>query len=73
MVCESDRLAAKDRQMSSSFYQALANADPQRRRELRRTRDEFLRYRDRCRDEGCVAQAYDGRSQEIRDIMEGIE
>jgi uncharacterized protein YecT (DUF1311 family) len=73
MVCESDRLAAKDRQMSSLFYSALADADPERRRQLRRTRDAWLRYRDRCRDEACVAQAYDGRSQEIRDIMEGIE
>lgn len=70
MVCDSDRLAAKDRAMSSEFYQALANSDPRTRRELRRSRDRFLAYRDRCRDEACVAEAYDGRVQEIRDIVE---
>lgn len=73
MVCESDQLAAKDRRMSALFYQALADADPERRRALRRTRDAWLRYRDRCPNEACVSQAYDGRMQEIRDIMEGVE
>ncbi len=69
MVCESDRLAASDRRMSSAFYSALSNADRSARRKLRRTRDKFLAYRDRCRTEACVAQAYEGRMREIRDIM----
>jgi hypothetical protein len=73
MVCGSARLAAKDRAMSSLFYSALADADPRQRRELRRTRDRFLAYRDRCRDEACVAEAYDGRMDEIRDIMANLE
>ena len=69
MVCSSDRLAAKDRAMSSLFYSALADADPGTRAQLRRSRDRFLAYRDRCGNEGCVAEAYDGRMDEIRDIM----
>ncbi|MDP9414061.1 MAG: hypothetical protein M3Q08_08200 [Pseudomonadota bacterium] len=68
MVCSSDRLAARDRAMSSLFYSALADGDSRTRAELRRTRDRFLAYRDRCPDEACVAEAYEGRMQEIRDI-----
>lgn len=73
MVCGSTRLAAKDRAMASLYYSALDNANPRQRSELRRTRDRFLAYRDRCRDEACVAEAYDGRMLEIRDIMTGLE
>jgi hypothetical protein len=69
MVCSSERLAAKDRAMSSLFFSALADADRSTRIQLRRTRDRFLAYRDRCSSEGCVAEAYDGRMDEIRDIM----
>lgn len=69
MVCSSERLAALDRQMSSQFYSALPEADRQARRRLRQTRDAFLAYRDRCPDEACVAEAYQGRMREIRDIM----
>jgi uncharacterized protein len=32
-----------------------------------------LRYRERCQDEACIADAYDGRMAEIRDIVAGIE
>jgi hypothetical protein len=71
MVCSSSRLAAKDRAMSSLFYSALADADRRTRSELRRTRDRFLAYRERCGSEACVAEAYDGRMDEIRDIMAG--
>ena len=69
MVCASRELAAKDRAMSSLFYSALSGATPQVRAELRRTRDRFLAYRDRCGSEACIAEAYDGRMQEIRDII----
>ncbi len=71
MVCSSNSLAARDRAMSSLFYSALANADPKARAELRRTRDRFLAYRERCPDEACVAEAYEGRMEEIRDIRAG--
>jgi hypothetical protein len=69
MVCGSSNLAGRDRAMSSLFYSALADASPRARRELRRTRDRFLAYRDRCGNEACVSEAYQGRMQEIRDIM----
>lgn len=73
MVCSSDRLAAKDRAMSSLFYSALADADGRTRAELRRTRDRFLAYREGCGSEACVAGAYDGRVAEIQDIMADAE
>jgi uncharacterized protein len=71
MVCASDRLASLDRQMSSQFYSALSRGDDRQRAELRRTRDRFLAYRERCSDESCVAQAYLDRMDEIRDISRG--
>ena len=69
MVCGSSSLAARDRAMSSMFYSALSSASPRARSDLRRTRDRFLAYRDRCGSEACVAEAYEGRMREIRDIM----
>jgi hypothetical protein len=71
MVCSSGSLAALDRQMSSLFYSELANGDGRTRRELRRSRDRFLAYRERCPDEACIAQAYRDRMDEIRDIAAG--
>jgi hypothetical protein len=73
MVCSSGALAAHDRRMSAMFYSALSDADPRTRRELRRTRDRFLAYRDRCRSEDCVAETYEGRMREIEDIMTATE
>ena len=55
--------------MSSLFYSAMADADGGTRAQLRRTRDRFLAYRDRCGSDACIAEAYDGRMNEIRDIM----
>lgn len=69
MVCSSSDLARRDRAMSSQYYSALSEADTGQRRALRRTRDRFLAYRDGCGSEACVADAYDGRMMEIRDIM----
>lgn len=56
--------------MSSQFFSALNSASPRTRRELERTRNRFLSYRERCQSEACIAEAYDGRMQEIRDIVE---
>jgi hypothetical protein len=70
-VCGSSSLASRDRQMSSLFYSALANADPRTRAQLRRTRDRFLAYRERCGSDACIAEAYEGRMAEIRDIAAG--
>ncbi len=68
MVCSSDRLASLDRQMSSLFYSALSRGSERQRADLRRSRDRFLAYRERCADETCVGQAYLDRMEEIRDI-----
>ena len=57
--------------MAAQFGSALSDADPEQRRLLTRTRDTFLRYRDQCTDNGCVAATYQGRMREIRDIMTG--
>jgi hypothetical protein len=71
MVCASPSLAAKDRQMSSIFYAAMASADPGTRSHLRRSRDAFLAKRERCGSEACVTAAYNSRIAEIRSIAEG--
>lgn len=70
-VCGSPGLASLDRQMSSQFYGAMAAARPGQRAMLQRTRNGFLRYRDSCGSEACVANAYRARMREISDIMSG--
>jgi uncharacterized protein YecT (DUF1311 family) len=70
-VCSDPRLAALDRRMASQFRSALSDASAQQRAILNQTRDSFLRYRDQCPDNSCVAQTYQGRMREIRDIMRG--
>jgi uncharacterized protein YecT (DUF1311 family) len=71
MVCSSSALAAKDRQMASTYYAAMANADPATRAHLRRSRDAFLAKRERCGSEACVTAAYNARIAEIRSIAGG--
>ena len=70
-VCNDQGLAALDRQMAARFRSALSDADPEQRALLTRTRDSFLRYRDQCDNNSCVADTYRGRMLEIRDIMTG--
>ena len=70
-VCNDPRLAALDRRMAAQFRSALADASPQQRAILNQTRDSFLRYRDQCPSNSCVAETYQGRMREIRDIMRG--
>jgi uncharacterized protein YecT (DUF1311 family) len=70
-VCNNPGLAALDRRMASQFNSAMAGANPQQRAVLSRTRDAFLRYRDQCPSNDCIAQTYQGRMREIRDIMRG--
>ena len=67
-ICGDASLSALDRRMSSSFYAALADSDPGTRATLRASRDRFLRYRDRCPTSACIAQTYQDRMAEIRDI-----
>ena len=72
MVCSSDRLAAADRAMSATFFNAIANSDRQTQAELRASRTRFLRFRNACATEACVAQAYSDRIDEIEDIAGGL-
>ncbi len=71
IVCGSGALASLDRRMSALFYSALAGASPQVRANLRRSRDRFLAFRERCGSEDCIAQAYRDRMDEIEDISRG--
>lgn len=70
-VCSDAGLASLDRNMAERYNQAIAQASPDQKALLRRTRDRFIAYRDRCPDTHCVAEAYLGRMREIRDIVEG--
>jgi hypothetical protein len=70
-VCSNSELAVLDRQMSSEFYRALAAARPGQGAMLKRSRDRFLHYRDSCRSDACIADAYRGRMREIGEIMAG--
>ena len=70
-VCRDPGLASLDRQMASQFYRALAQAERRQRATLTATRDSFLRYRDQCPTNACIAETYRGRIREIRDIMSG--
>jgi hypothetical protein len=70
-VCSDAGLAALDRNMAAQYSRAISVASPEQQALLRRTRDRFLGYRDRCPDNRCVGDAYVGRMREIHDIMEG--
>jgi len=70
-VCSNAGLAALDRNMAAQYGRAVDEATPEQRALLRRTRDRFLAYRDRCPNRSCIGDAYVGRMREIRDIMEG--
>jgi hypothetical protein len=68
-VCASPGLAALDRSMAVVYTYALDGADARTASELRRTRDSFLAYRERCPTDACIADAYRGRIREINDII----
>lgn len=70
-VCNSPELAALDRQMAGFYGTSYRGADAEARALLERTRSRFLTFRDRCRSDSCVADAYRGRITEIRDIVDG--
>lgn len=71
MVCADEQLAARDREMASQYYSAIAAADPETRAILRGTRDRFLARRELCGGPGCVARSYEDRVDEIDRIMSG--
>jgi uncharacterized protein YecT (DUF1311 family) len=70
-VCSDSGLASLDRQMASQFNRARSQASASERALLDRTRGRFLSYRDGCRSDDCIADAYRGRMREISDIMAG--
>ena len=70
-VCNDAGLAALDRRMAAQFTSAMSDANAEQRANLQRSRDSFLRYRDSCTDNACIAETYRGRMREIRDIMLG--
>ena len=70
-VCANAGLATLDRNMAAQYARSFEIASPEQRELLRRTRDRFLGYRDRCPNNACIGDAYVGRMREIRDIMEG--
>jgi uncharacterized protein YecT (DUF1311 family) len=70
-VCSDAGLAALDRNMAAQYGRAVSDASPEQKALLRRTRDRFLAYRDRCPNRSCIGDAYVGRMREIRDIMAG--
>ncbi len=70
-VCGDPGLASLDRRMASQFNSAISGATPAQRSLLTRTRASFLRYRDNCPSNACIAQTYQGRIREISDIMSG--
>ena len=70
-VCADSGLASLDRQMAAQFNSARSQASAQERALLDRTRGRFLSYRNGCRSDDCIADAYRGRMREISDIMAG--
>jgi uncharacterized protein len=70
-VCHDPGLASLDRQMAAQFNSALSVARPGQRTMLQRSRNRFLSYRDSCRSDACIADAYRARMREISGIMNG--
>ncbi|MEO6198852.1 MAG: hypothetical protein ABIO68_02795 [Sphingomicrobium sp.] len=70
-VCGDPGLAQSDRAMAAEYQRAIGASTPDQAAILRQTRDRFLAYRDRCANSVCIAEAYNGRIREIRDIMGG--
>jgi uncharacterized protein len=54
--------------MASQYYRAIASANAAQRRDLKASRDAFLRRRDGCRQAACIANSYQERMREIGEI-----
>jgi hypothetical protein len=67
-ICKDAGLASLDRQMAAQYYRAIASANAAQRRDLKTSRDAFLRRRDRCREAACIASSYQQRMREISEI-----
>ncbi|MEP7315911.1 MAG: hypothetical protein ABI667_04365 [Sphingomicrobium sp.] len=67
-ICSNPALASLDRQMASQYYRAVASANASQRQRLVATRIDFLRHRDRCASDACIAASYRERIREIADV-----
>jgi hypothetical protein len=70
-ICRDAYLASLDRQTASDFNRAFSNGTPAVRELLQRTLPRFLGYRNSCRSNQCIANAYRSRITEINDIAAG--
>jgi hypothetical protein len=70
-ICQDAYLASLDRQAASDFNRAFSNGTPAVRELLQRTLPRFLGYRNSCRSNQCIANAYRSRITEINDIAAG--
>jgi uncharacterized protein YecT (DUF1311 family) len=70
-VCNDDGLAALDRRLAAQYASAMSSGDSDQRALLQGTRSRFITIRERCRSDDCIADAYRGRINEIRDILAG--
>jgi hypothetical protein len=68
-VCRNADLAGLDRQMAAQFNSGVSRGTAEQRALLQRTRSRFLSYRNKCRTNECITNAYSGRMREISDIM----
>jgi uncharacterized protein len=68
-VCRDSGLAGLDREMASQFNRAMSRASAAQRLQLQRTRGSFLRRRDACASEACIAGTYRARINEIGTIV----
>jgi uncharacterized protein len=70
-VCNDPQLGSLDRQMASQMSGAMLQGTPAQRALLESTRSRFLRYREACPSNSCMAATYRSRMREISDIMLG--
>jgi uncharacterized protein len=70
-VCGNSGLANLDRQMAGEFNRAMSGASAAQRAQLQRTRGSFLRRRDACGSQACIAETYRARIREIGSIAGG--
>jgi uncharacterized protein len=69
-ICRNGGLANLDRQMAGRFNRAMSGASAAQRQQLVRTRTSFLRRREACGSEACIAGAYRARISEIGRIAD---
>jgi uncharacterized protein YecT (DUF1311 family) len=64
-ICASPDLAAADRQLATLFFSTRARSAGGKRAALQQSQRSWLEYRNACRDNGCLEQAYLSRISEL--------